>query len=111
MIFRACWDALMASTTSATPVFGEEDAVIHPGGSFDWQPFSADLNMPADLPVDPGQVAGELNARALRIFIRQSPPDSGNALAVIDELAVIGWEEEIMPAVQVLIGTRKIFCA
>jgi poly-gamma-glutamate capsule biosynthesis protein CapA/YwtB (metallophosphatase superfamily) len=90
-------------------VFGEEDAVIHPGGSFDWQSFSADLNMPADVPVDPGQVAGEFNARALRIFIRQSPPDSGNALAVFDELAVIGWEDEIMPAVQVLIPHAKDF--
>jgi poly-gamma-glutamate capsule biosynthesis protein CapA/YwtB (metallophosphatase superfamily) len=90
-------------------VFGEEDAVIHPGGSFDWQPFSADLNMPPDVPVEPGQVTGEFNARAVRIFIRQSPPESGNALAAFDELAVIGWEDEIMPAVQVLIPHAKDF--
>ena len=90
-------------------VFGEEDAVTHPGGSFGWQPFSADLNMPADVPVAAGQVAGEFNARALRIFIRQAPPDSGNALAAFDELAVIGWEDEITPAVQVLIPHAKDF--
>ena len=65
--------------------FGEEDAVTHPGGSFDWQPFSADLNMPAEVPVDASRAAGELNARALRIFVRQSPPDSGDALAASAE--------------------------
>lgn len=90
-------------------VFGEEDAVTHPGGSFGWRPFSADLNMPAEVPVGPGQIAGELNARALRIFIRQSPPDSGNALAAFDELAVIGWEDHIIPAVQMQIPHAKDF--
>ena len=38
-------------------VFGEEDVVTHPGGTFDWQPFSADLNMPADVPVAPDQTS------------------------------------------------------
>lgn len=81
--------------------FGEEDAVTHPGGSFDWQPFSADLNMPPDVPVAPGETAGELNARALRIFVHQSPPGSGHALAAFDELAVIGWEDEVAPGVEI----------
>lgn len=90
-------------------VFGEEDAVTHPGGSFDWQPFIGDLNMPAEVPVAPGQVAGEFNARALRIFIMHSPPASGDALAAFDELAVIGWEDEITPAVQVQIPHAKDF--
>ncbi|MDX2456301.1 MAG: CapA family protein [Gammaproteobacteria bacterium] len=90
-------------------VFGEEDAVTHPGGSFDWQPFIGNLNMPAEVPVAPGQVAGEVNARALRIFIRQSPPVSGDALVAIDELAVIGWEDTITPAVQVQIPHAKDF--
>ena len=90
-------------------VFGEEDALTHPGGTFDWQPFSADLNMPADVPVGPGQLAGEFNARALRVFIRQSPPVSGDALAAFDELAVIGWEDAITPAVEVAIPHAKDF--
>lgn len=76
-------------------VFGKENAVIHPGGDFDWQPFSTDLNMPAEAPVEDGQVAGNLNARALRIFIRHAAPDSGYALASFDEIAVISWEDNI----------------
>ena len=74
--------------------FGEEIALSNAGGSFDWQPFVSDLNMPADVPVigEPG----ELNARALRIFIHQSPPLSGEGLVAFDELAIVGWEDNIV---------------
>jgi len=73
--------------------FGEEVALQHPGGTFSWQAFNRRLNMPADVFSN-----GELDARALRVFIHQSPPASGEGLAVFDELAVIAWENTITSA-------------
>lgn len=70
--------------------FGEELALQNAGGSFGWQAFSYGLNMPADVFGN-----GEQDARALRVFIRQSPPATGEGLAVFDELAIIAWENNI----------------
>ncbi|HFD11699.1 MAG TPA: CapA family protein, partial [Crenotrichaceae bacterium] len=90
-------------------VFGEEDAMVHPGGTFDWQAFSADLHMPIDVPVEEGQVPGEQNARAVRLFIRHSPPVYGYALASFDEIAVINWENTITPGIEMLVPHAKDF--
>ena len=65
--------------------------------------------MPAEVPVDEDEVANELNARAVRVFIRHSPPDSGEALAAFDEIAVIGWEDEILAAEELQIPHAKDF--
>ena len=70
--------------------FGEEEVLTHAGGSFNWQVFNRDLNMPADVFSAPDK-----DARALRIFIHQSPPAAGEGLAVFDELAIIAWEDNI----------------
>ncbi len=90
-------------------VFGEENIVTHPGGTFNWQAFSADLKMPADVPVEKGGVAAELNARGVRMFLKHTPPDSGFALAIFDEIAVISWENKITADLQIQIPHAKDF--
>ena len=84
--------------------FGEEVALQHSGGSFSWQAFNQSLNMPADVFSN-----GELDARALRIFIHQSPPASGEGLAVFDELAVVSWENIITSAQTLEVPHAKDF--
>ncbi len=81
--------------------FGEEVAIQLESGTYDWQPVSADLNMPAEQPVDEGLVAGEHNARALRLFFRQSPPEADGGIVSYDDFAVINWEEQVTSGVQV----------
>lgn len=72
--------------------FGEQDAWVHPGGTFDWRRFAADLDMPAD--VDPGD--REANPRAVRLFLRHGPPsDVREARVAWDDLALISWEETV----------------
>lgn len=73
--------------------FGEEESLQHPGGSFDWRPLFADINMPADSTDDITDVTN--NPRSIRLFIRHSPPNKNSALAIFDELAVINWEEQL----------------
>ncbi|WP_167784638.1 CapA family protein [Ramlibacter rhizophilus] len=68
--------------------FGEETAVSLDAGSFGWRPFTADLSMPADTTTG----GGAENARAVRLFIRHSPPLAGQALASLDDLAIINWQ-------------------
>jgi hypothetical protein len=70
-------------------VFGQEVVFRHPGGTFEWTPFSFELSMPED--VEPGN--REANPRALRLFLRQTTPMSGEGLAAWDDLAVVSWEE------------------
>lgn len=89
--------------------FGEELAYQHAGGSYDWTAFSAVLNMPADENVDDELSLGEVNARATRIFIHQSPPVTGEAMAAFDELAIINWEEEIVVGNQLTIPHARDF--
>ena len=96
-----------ASAGSLT--FGEETAFSHPGGSFDWQPFSADLTLPPDVAVEEGQVIGEFSARAVRLFIRHSPPATDQAVAAFDELAIISWENEMAPGAPVITPHAKDF--
>jgi hypothetical protein len=72
-------------------VFGQEVVFRHSGGTFDWTPFAFELSMPDD--VEPGN--REANPRALRLFLRQATPDSGEALAAWDDLAVVSWEETL----------------
>jgi len=69
--------------------FGESESFSHAGGVFDWQPIIADLHIPAD----EAEIKDvENNPRSVRFFVRQSPPLSGDGLAVFDEFAVINWE-------------------
>lgn len=54
----------------------------HPGGTTDWTRFSYDLPVPSN----------EL-ARAMRLVLREAPPDQGAGLAVVDDLAIVAWED------------------
>lgn len=76
--------------------FGEEVSFNHPGGSFAWQPFAQDLHMPPDDPSRPGDPT-VVNARAVRVFLRHSPPATGQGYACFDEIAVVNWEETLDP--------------
>ncbi|WP_373097728.1 hypothetical protein, partial [Zhongshania sp.] len=75
--------------------FGGERVYRHSGGSFDWQPFSVKLNMPADIVKAGAAKQGEFNARAVRVFLKQAPPSSREGLAVFDDIAIINWEGQI----------------
>jgi poly-gamma-glutamate capsule biosynthesis protein CapA/YwtB (metallophosphatase superfamily) len=71
--------------------FGEETPFTLVAGTYDWTPFFAALNVPADV-VDPTTPASETdNPGALRVFLRQAPPASGDAVARYDDLAIIDW--------------------
>ncbi|MCI5212403.1 MAG: hypothetical protein D3910_27295, partial [Candidatus Electrothrix sp. ATG2] len=69
--------------------FGEEYFDLTQG-SHDWLAQEVVLNMPADDPLYPNDP--ENNARALRLFLQQDPPATGNATISYDELALINWE-------------------
>ncbi|MCF7970140.1 MAG: CapA family protein [Methylococcaceae bacterium] len=99
--------------SAGTKTFGEEVSVTNQGGTFDWQPFFADLNMPEDGtpddnfvgPINNEDTEGsdddidnfdvENNPRAVRFFLRHSPPIEGQALLSFDDLALINWEEAV----------------
>jgi len=90
-------------------IFGEEEAFSHQGGSFDWQAFSAKLSMPEDSAVDEELSLGEVNARALRVFIRHSAPGDNEGVATFDELAVISWENFVSLDTDIQIPHAKNF--
>jgi len=73
--------------------FGEETSLTQEAGSYAWQSFSSDLNMPADIEILEGQTPSALNARAVKIFIRQSAPEVGYGKAVLDGIALISWQQ------------------
>lgn len=73
--------------------FGEEELLTIPGGSFPWQPYIADIHMPADNPLMQRDPTGD--PRAVQIVIRHSPSEKNSAIAEFDDLAVISWEEEV----------------
>lgn len=71
--------------------FGGQEAWRHPGGTFDWTPFAADLRLPADPPR-----ADAFNAPwALRLFVHAAPPATGEGTASVDDLAVVAWEQRV----------------
>ncbi|NPC79518.1 hypothetical protein HPC49_14885, partial [Pyxidicoccus fallax] len=69
-------------------VFGEQDALRHPGGTFDWTQVSTDLRFPQ------GPARPDLyNAPwALQLAVRSAPPSKGQGLTALDDLAVVAWE-------------------
>src|SRR5581483_10833216 len=72
--------------------FGDETIYQRPAGSYKWQPFLADIAMPADDPDLPLPWT-EQQARAVRVFLHHSPPARGQGFVAYDELAMINWEE------------------
>lgn len=70
--------------------FGEAIVFERAGGSYDWEPLRVDLALPPDDPAHPQSY--EENARALRIFLRQSPPSEGEALWAVDDVAIVNWD-------------------
>ncbi|MBW2257557.1 MAG: CapA family protein, partial [Deltaproteobacteria bacterium] len=79
----------MASLGDA--VLGGEFAYTHPGGTFGWQAFAADLSMPDDVVEDDDY----LNPRAARLYLRHRPPATGSGVVHWDDLAMISWEETL----------------
>lgn len=62
------------------------------GGDFGWKPIFTDMNMPVDESNEKKNPS--VNARATRIFIKQSSPKEGAGLLMVDEMAVVSWERE-----------------
>lgn len=74
--------------------FGEEDSFVHPGGTFDWRPFAADLHFPVDtIAPTAGDSYETGNPHAVRIFVRHGPPATGQGIARYDDFAVVSWRE------------------
>jgi hypothetical protein len=84
--------------------FGEEVPLDHPGGTFPWTAFARDLHLPPDDPGQPGDPPA-VNARAVRIFLRHSPPATGAGYASFDELAIVNWEETLDPLLGPVLDT------
>ena len=72
--------------------FGEEEPVIVAPGTYGWTGLWADLNMPADSPWATNHFTQA--PRAVRVFLRHSPPRHGEALASFDDVALINWNPE-----------------
>lgn len=70
-------------------IFGEEVAYEHPGGSFGWQPFVADLQMPPDEPdpslADAGPAGGALEIAASDVNLRSAPDLEAAVLMQLDQ--------------------------
>lgn len=79
------------SPSEGSDDLGSEVAYNNPGGTSAWAPFESDLHMPADtVPSGP-----TINARAVRIFLKQLPPMMGESMLMFDDLAIIGWEAQV----------------
>ena len=72
--------------------FGREVAWQHHGGDFDWSFFTADLNMPPDVE---GTNPLTDSAHALRLFFFHEPPDDGDGIARLDDVAVVSWRAPV----------------
>ncbi|MFP2908489.1 CapA family protein [Pyxidicoccus sp. 3LFB2] len=71
-------------------VLGEQEALRHPGGTFDWTQVSTDLTFPATPPRP-----DLYNAPwALQLSLRSAPPSRGSGLFALDDLAVVAWERD-----------------
>lgn len=79
------------SPSEGSDALGSETAYANPGGTAAWASFETDLQMPADtVPSGP-----TINARAVRLFIKQQPPMMGESMLMFDDLAIIGWEDPV----------------
>jgi poly-gamma-glutamate capsule biosynthesis protein CapA/YwtB (metallophosphatase superfamily) len=73
--------------------FGEETSLTKEAGYYAWQSFSSNLNMPDEIETPEGEIPGAVNARAVRVFIRQSSPEIGYGKAIFDGIAIISWQK------------------
>ena len=72
--------------------FGEEEPIIVAPGTYGWTGLWADLNMPADSPRATNHFTQ--TPRAVRVFLRHSPPRHGEGLVSFDDVALINWNPE-----------------
>lgn len=73
--------------------FGEETVYSRGAGTYNWEQIAADIHMPPDDPAFTGDPTA--NPRAVRVFLRHSPPASDSGIAAFDEIAIINWEETV----------------
>lgn len=82
--------------------FGDEVLAMLPARSGDFAEHWLDVNLPADdpqfiesLPLDrPFRMRPQFrSARAVRIAIDHAPPDDGTGLLVLDDVALVSWDE------------------
>ncbi|MCP3143100.1 CapA family protein [Pyxidicoccus xibeiensis] len=70
--------------------FGEQEALRHPGGTFDWTQVSTDLRFPQE-PARPDLYNAPW---ALQLSLRSAPPARGDGLSALDDFAVVAWERD-----------------
>ncbi|TMP30330.1 capsule biosynthesis protein CapA [Pseudoalteromonas rubra] len=70
--------------------FSSEEVGLINSGSYDWQTFRHDITLPDD-----SQTLGpeQLPARAVKLAIKQAPPEQGEATVMLDQLALISWQK------------------
>ncbi|MCO7190293.1 MULTISPECIES: CapA family protein [unclassified Pseudoalteromonas] len=70
--------------------FSSEEVGLIESGSYDWQTFRHDITLPDD-----SQTLGpeQLPARAVKLAIKQAPPEQGEATIMLDQLALISWQK------------------
>jgi hypothetical protein len=85
------WIEVQYYASAGDREFDREVAWRRPAGSYSWQPFGTDLHMAPD---DPERDPLTGNPHALRLFIFQAPPSDGQAVARLDDLAVVSWRPE-----------------
>jgi hypothetical protein len=78
-----------ASTGDAE--FGEEAFDLSGGPDGTWVAWARDLEVPG------GGSTQEDSARAVRLFLRHSPPDAGEGVVAVDDLALVSWEATARP--------------
>ncbi|WP_163991262.1 CapA family protein [Pyxidicoccus caerfyrddinensis] len=71
-------------------VFGEQDVLRHPGGTFDWTQVTTDLSFPRS-PPQPDLYNAPW---ALQLALHEAPPAKGSGLLAVDDLAVVAWERD-----------------
>lgn len=73
--------------------FGENTIVNVNGGDYDWKMLDTDIPMPADTRL-PGSVPEIDEPRAIRVFLRHSPPRLNGGEAQFDEIAIVSWKDK-----------------
>lgn len=81
--------AVQYQPISYVNVFGEQDALRHSGGTFDWTMLATDLRFPRE----PSRPDIYNAPWALQLSIRSAPSSKGPGMAALDDLAVVAWEK------------------
>ncbi|URQ91518.1 hypothetical protein [Pseudoalteromonas sp. SCSIO 43101] len=86
-------EALLTYTTEIDDLtFAENIVPVSEGGDQPWHAFSYDFSLPSDeLTLGPK----ELPPRGVKLQFRHYPPNTGEAITRLDDVAMISWQQSI----------------